>query len=342
MRRNVKICLIMILFIILVGGIYYSNNYTSLRTPAEETDEYNKRIEGIKITAIGGSTMEENGNTNSMGYVIRTRNDKLVLVDGGHAIDSNFVLKYINEFGNGKIDYWFLTHGHEDHVGAFVKLINEENIEVENVCYSLLSDEWYEANDKRGYESEHALIEALNTNKEKIHNQIQCEENQQIDIDNIRVDIIRIANPEITNADNGNEASMTFKLTATDVDKSILFLGDSGTKASVELLERKDKLKSFAVQMAHHGQTGVTKEVYDAINPKLCIFNTPKWLYDNNGGEGFNTGKWQSITVRGWVEEYGADSILTYEGDQTIRLTRDGYEKIDNDSQNSQRYEDIV
>lgn len=327
MRRNVKICLIMILFIILVGGIYYSNNYISMRTSAEETDEYNKRIEGIKITALGGSTMESNGNVNSMGYVVRTRNNKLIIVDGGHDIDSKYVLDYINKYGDGRVDYWFITHGHEDHVGAFVKLINEENIVVENVCYSLLSDEWYQANDKRGYESEHSLLEALKS--DKILNQINFKEDEEIDIDNIKCEIIRIPNPEITDADNGNESSMTFKFTATDVDKSILFLGDSGKRASIELLEKKDKLESYAVQMAHHGQTGVTKEVYDAINPKVCIFNTPKWLYDNDGGEGFDTGKWQSIIVRGWVDEYGADSILTYEGDQTIRLTRDGYEKID-------------
>lgn len=330
MKRNIKIFLVMLLFIVIIGGIYYTRVYIPTSTSAKETEEYIRRTEGIKITALGASTMESNGNVNSMGYVIRTRNNELIIVDGGHSIDSSFVLNYINKYGNGKVDYWFLTHGHDDHVGAFVKLINEENIEVDNVCFSLLTDEWYKANDKRGYESEHALLEALKLNTEKIHNQIQCEENGQIDIDNVRVDIIRVANPEITDADNGNEASMTFKLTATDVDKSIIFLGDSGARAATELLERKDKLKSFAVQMAHHGQTGVTKEVYDAINPKLCIFNSPKWLYNNDDGEGFNTGKWQSITVREWVEEYGADSIITYEGDQTIRLTRDGYEKIDN------------
>ena len=168
--------------------------------PAHESD---KNDDKMYCMALGG--LEHVGQNM---YVYKYKG-KYLIVDCGMGFLEE-------EIGAGDVQYcdttWLekhkkdvvgfvITHGHEDHVGAFVKLINEENIEVENVCYSLLSDEWYEANDKRGYESEHALIEALNTNKEKIHNQIQCEENQQIDIDNIRVDIIRIANPKITNAD---------------------------------------------------------------------------------------------------------------------------------------------
>ena len=333
MKEKISLIIVVIILVLIPIGIkYYDSNikHVEIKRNAEESEKQEEELlSGMKIIMIGGSNKKENENINSMGYVVLTANGKLIVVDGGIEEDSDDVFKYISKYGNGKVDYWFLTHAHVDHVGAFIKLIDTENIEVSNVCYNLNTAEWYEANDKRGYESEHALLETLKLNTEKIHNQIQCEENEQIEIDNVRVDIIRVANPEITDADNGNEASMTFKLTATDVDKSIIFLGDSGTRAATELLERKDKLKSFAVQMAHHGQTGVTKEVYDAINPELCIFNSPKWLYDNDGGEGFNTGKWESITVRGWVEEYGADSILTYEGDQTIRLTRDGYEKID-------------
>ena len=82
--------------------------------------------------------------------------------------------------------------------------------------------------------------------------------------------------------------------------------------------------------MAHHGQNGVTKEVYDAIKPKLCFYNAPKWLYDNDMGEGYDTSKYQSVIVRGWMDEYGAKSIVAFEGDQTIRLTKDGFEKEEN------------
>ena len=113
----------------------------------------------------------------------------------------------------------------------------------------------------------------------KIINKVSCEKNQIIDMDNIKCEIIRIANPEVTKSDNGNDSSMVFKMTAIDVDKSIIFLGDGFNFTSKELLEEPEKLKSYAVQMAH--------------------------------------------------QEYEADSICAFEGDKVIRLTKEGYEIIE-------------
>ena len=286
--------------------------------------------EGMSVTLLGGSNMEENGNTNSMGYFIITPKNELIFVDGGRDIDSQLVKSYIDKFGNGKVDHWFITHPHTDHVGALLKLLAEENnLEIENIYYSFLEDEWYKENDTRGYESSHAMIE--NLNNPKIKNKVECQEEQIIEIGNLKVDIIRTPNPEITNSDNGNDASMTFKITAIDVNKSILFLGDSYVYASKELLEsNKDILKSDSVQMSHHGQNGVTKEVYEAISPKVCFFNCPKYLYDNDRGTGFNTGKWQSVEVRRWMDELETLNYKAFNGDQTFEFTKNGIIKIEN------------
>lgn len=288
-------------------------------------------FDGMQVTVLGGSNMVDKGNINSMGYIIRNRRGELIIVDGGQDIDTDLVYSYIEKYGNGKVDYWYLTHAHLDHIGALIKLLNENyNIEIENLYYHFLDLEWYEKNDKRGYETEKAMIESLSN--PKIKNKIECAKDQVIQMDNIRCDIIRIANPEITNSDNGNEVSMTFKFTAEDVDKSIIFLGDSMTKASKELLEVSDKLKADAVQMAHHGQSGVTKEVYNAIAPKICLFNCPKWLYENDNGEGVNSGKWKSLEVRAWLEEMGCTNVVAYEGDQTLHFAKDGiYKCVVND-----------
>ena len=327
-----KYLIIIIILIIIVCFIGFKNKLNALLASQEvssNADNLYSIEEGMSVTLLGGSNMEENGNTNSMGYFITTPKNELIFIDGGRDIDSQLVKSYIDKFG-GKVDHWFITHPHSDHVGALLKLLDEENnLEIENIYYSLLEDEWYKENDTRGYESSHAMIE--NLNNEKIHNKVECIEGQVIEIDNIKLDIIRTPNPEIKNSDNGNDASMTFKVTATDVDKSILFLGDSYVYSSKELLEgNADILKSDSVQMAHHGQNGVTKEVYEAISPSICFFNCPKYLYDNDNGTGFNTGKWQTVEVRRWMDELETVNYKAFNGDQTFEFTKNGIIKIEN------------
>ena len=47
---------------------------------------------------------------------------------------------------------------------------------------------------------------------------------------------------------------------------SILFLGDTGVESGNKLLDnQKEKLKVNILQMAHHGQQGVSKEIYEYI-----------------------------------------------------------------------------
>ena len=82
--------------------------------------------------------------------------------------------------------------------------------------------------------------------------------------------------------------------------------------------------------MAHHGQNGVSKEVYEAINPKICFFNCPEWLWNNDNGNGYNSGTWQTIEVRNWLENLGTTNFVAYNGDQTIRLTSKGFEILEN------------
>ncbi len=320
MSKKIKIIIVVIIVLILI--ILNIKNILNLK---DRIDILEERTAGMTITMLGGSNMEDKGNVNSCGFVVRSTNEELIIVDGGRDIDYDLVLEYIKRFGNGKVNHWFITHAHSDHVGALITLLEKEDIIIENIYYSLNSLEWYRENDKRGFESEEKMIKQLGNSK--IKNKIECQKNQIIKIDNIECEIIRIANPEITNSDNGNDSSMVFKFTATDVNKSIIFLGDAYTYASIELMEKPEKLKADAVQMSHHGQYGVTEEVYNAINPEICFFNAPRWLYDNNlNGQGYNTGKWQSVIVREWLSEMETTNFLAADGDRTIRFTKKGIE----------------
>lgn len=316
MKKSLKILafLTVVIILIITTIFFYRENIES---------------EGMKITLVGGVNIKENGDRNANGYVIRSASNELIIVDGGEIMDADGLLEYIMKYGNGKVDHWYITHPHADHVGALCELLGREdcNIEIENLYYYFNPLEWYQKYDERGTPSEELMYKSLESSK--IINKVICKKDQVIEMDNIKCEILRIANPEIIHSDNGNETSMVFKMTDVNTNKSILFLGDAFEYTSEELLKEPEKLSSYAVQMAHHGQNGVTKSVYDAINPKVCFFNAPKWLYDNDNGNGYNSGNWKSVVVRDWVNEYGADSFCGFDGNQTIRFTKTGYEILD-------------
>ena len=87
------------------------------------------------------------------------------------------------------------------------------------------------------------------------------------------------------------------------------------------MYQSTDKLKADYVQMAHHGQNGVDKPFYEAVNPTACLWCTPQWLWDNDAGKGFNTHCWKTVTVRGWMDELGVkEHYVMKDGLHEIKL----------------------
>lgn len=314
-----KIIYIFTIILIICMCIFVFNHKETSKNSVETSDK-----EGMEIILFAGAT--KSANVNSNGYLIRTKNNKLIVVDGGQDFDAPELWKLIQEYGNGKVDSWYLTHAHNDHCGALIELLenDEYNLVIENLYYSLNDISWYEKYDTRGYPTESKMISLLNS--KKIVNSISCKKDDKIILDNTVCDILRVANPKIIDSDNGNDSSMVFKITATDVNKDILFLGDIYVYGSEELVKLgEEKLSSYAVQMAHHGQNGATKAVYDLIKPKLAFFNAPEWLYNNDSGGGNNSGPWQSIIVRSWLDEYQTEQIKSFEGNKIIYFTKNGH-----------------
>ena len=312
-----KYIMIIIFIIIIIGfvGLKIYNTYINVNP-------------GMRVTLLGGSNQADKGNIRSMGYIVRTRFDEVIFIDSGLNIDYDALKSYVNLYTDGNIDHWVITHAHDDHVGAYLEVLNKENITIENLYYNMLPEKWYEENDPRGYVSEKAFLDSLTSSK--ILNKIVCNAGDVFKIDNIEMEILRVANPEITDGDNGNEASLVFKLTAKDVNKSMIFLGDAMTKASPEILKAGDRLKADAVQLAHHGNWGVTEDVYKAIEPKVAFVNATESLYNNDSGLGYNSGNWTSIIVREWLENLGCNTFYkAFEGDQEFHFTKDGITKIE-------------
>ena len=71
--------------------------------------------------------------------------------------------------------------------------------------------------------------------------------------------------------------------------------------------------------MAHHGQGGVTEEVYKAIKPRFAFWPTPDWLWENRkylGGGNIGEGPFHTPKTAEWMKALGTKNIFSF--DHTI------------------------
>ena len=81
-----------------------------------------------------------------------------------------------------------------------------------------------------------------------------------------------------------------------------------------------EQLKSDIVQMAHHGQDGVSQSFYEAVRPEVCLWAAPEWLWNNDHGRGFDTASYMTVTTRLWMAGLQVPYHLCIkDGDRTIR-----------------------
>lgn len=247
----------------------------------------------------------------------------LIMFDGGHACETEYLHEYLLGLG-GHVDAWFLTHAHDDHVQAIYDMLDKyDDVTVDKVCYNFPCDDWLIERDPGG----EAIRMSTNLRRCFTEQNIPVDTVQRGDFyefDGMTVRVLRVPDEAIT-SDPINNSSTVYRVEADG--KSILILGDLGALAGLQLLEITDPalIKADYVQMAHHGQNGVTREVYEAARPDYCLWPTPSWLWDNRGPGGYDTGIYQTVVTRGWISAMHCVKrhYLMTDGTQVIDLGGD-------------------
>ncbi len=239
-------------------------------------------------------------------YVIKTKNNKLIVIDGGgvHFNDRGYLYEELQRISNKEvpeIEAWFLSHPHDDHVTEFTYLVNETSnkIIIKNVYFNLPSKAFMNSSESGKYSY---IIDDIKAAYDKLYGAGSYDaikgknafEGDVITIDGIKFEILMTVT-DAENETNINDTTMVFR--ATIDGQTVLFLGDAYVHEGKRLLDKYgNSLKSDVVQMAHHGQAGVREDVYKAIRPSVCLWPSADWVYDNWSGvlATFNDRTWMS------------------------------------------------
>jgi beta-lactamase superfamily II metal-dependent hydrolase len=264
----------------------------------------------------GGSVLQlaNREHQQTMSYIIDTPDGKTVVIDGGWGekylgLEAQDMYHMLSECGK-RVDLWLITHAHPDHFGALRFLLKSQkpfDLDIRDLRFDFPPVQWLKTVENGSYAC--PVADFLQLVQEASIPVTPLKRGDLISVGDIRVEVLCDAGT-YQKYHSINDTSSVLRLSFPKRD--LLFLGDIGAERARDLLNEcpHDKLRCDIVQMAHHGQGGADRAFYQVVQPKICLYTAPDWLWDNDAGDGFNTGPWQTLLTRQWMEELGAQISL--------------------------------
>lgn len=245
--------------------------------------------------------MPSHNNDIGNSYVFRTRRGRLIVMDGGKPVESYFLRGFLGALG-GEVEAWFISHPHDDHMGALSDILrNPQELRIKAIYHSRMPEAVIkgEPQCEAPCREFYARLEAAQG--------IEVTDIQQAghtySWDGMNLQILSVANDFTTNP--YNNSSMIMRV--WDQRKSITFLGDAGIECGDKALHGPygHLLDCDYLQMAHHGQNGCSEQFYQSVKFRACLWPTPIWVWNNDQGKGFNTGILKTCDTRLWIDRLG-------------------------------------
>lgn len=182
----------------------------------------------------------------------------IVLVDCGSASQGKRIVNSIKERNIGKIDYVFITHPHEDHMGGMSEIIRNfqvDKIVLPSIDETKITAKWY-----------NRLMDSLSSGKYELE---VAEKGKTYHIDDVEIKII---SDESYQGSNINNYSTVLKISYGQ--NSIIMTGDAEEKIEKQILSTCENIEATILKVGHHGsKTATTQEFLDAIKPKYALIS---------------------------------------------------------------------
>ena len=196
---------------------------------------------------------------------IITPNHKTILIDGGGSTSNTFdvgkdtVIPYLLDKGYTKLDYVFISHFDQDHVGGILPVLEE--FKIGQIFISKQEEK------SKNYETFLELV------KQKNLKVLEVKAGDKIKIEDVIFHILWPNEKQIEeNRLNNNAIVMKLQYKSF----SMLFTGDIEEVAEKKILDtyknHLDMLKATVLKVAHHGsKSSSTEEFLKAVNSKVAI-----------------------------------------------------------------------
>lgn len=234
-------------------------------------------------------------------FVFLTDKGKVIVFDGGPYQENHYLRGFLAALGN-EVEAWFISHPHDDHMGALTRILQDpQGLKINKIYHSRFSPELLALEQPYGQYAQE-FYDLLDTCGAEI---IDLREPGLTDhIDGFNFKILGVTNEEFHENPFNNSSTI---IRVWDDNKSLVFLGDAGIECGDKVLNGpfgKD-LDCDYLQIAHHGQHGCSEEFYKTVKFKACIVCAALWIYNNDQGGGYNTGTLGSFETRRWLDEIG-------------------------------------
>ena len=281
------------------GGPSFSSTETELSVPKDRVVKYFNG--GWRMYMFSNRTIDI-----MLSTVFRSPSGRLVVVDGGWAKDGEFLHGVLRRFG-GTVDAWFLTHAHGDHyrgLGAILKKPRCGGLKIGRVVHDFVPDDFIMATEKGCAPHVREFLSDLARSGLKVEKPVP---GQVFDFgEGMTFECLNGYDLSMRR-DAINNSSICYRV--ENGGKSVLVTGDIAADMGDKLLKTltPEKLKCDVCFLSHHGQNGAKKSFYEAVNPEVCIWPTPQWLWDNDfgGTHGPGSGPFLTNYTKCWMQELG-------------------------------------
>lgn len=229
-----------------------------------------------------------------LSVLVNDGNGNLIVIDGGRVEDADYLCDIIKDNG-GVVKTWFITHIHDDHIGALLKILNDKrtDIEIKELYYDFASFDWYYnkmGNDAGIYYLFENAIKEYNDYLKFKNNSVVNITKQKINQYSDMLSSIALNDVYTFDQDPINNTSIVYLVSILNGKHNMVVFGDLGYEGGKRLFTNIDKtwsedfFKSDIIVLAHHGQNGIDPELYKKFSPKVVVWPTSKDIYENEHG----------------------------------------------------------